>query len=285
MKRSAYRGPLLSLLPISLWMVVFMIIPLVIVGVISFLSRSTYGGIDVTFTINNYLRVFDPLYIKIVIRSILVASITTFACLLIGYPFAWFVAKRFPGIKNFLLMLVIVPFWTNSLVRTYAWIVILRSEGLINSYLQITGLTPAPLELLYNDFAVILVMVYTFLPFMILPLYASIEKLDESLLEAAWDLGASPVYAFFHVTIPQTLSGIFAGSLLVFVPSLGIFFIPDLIGGGKSMLLSNLIKNQFLSARDWPFGAALSIVMIFLTLILIFLYIRFSRPDDREDLL
>lgn len=288
MKRHSLRdltGPFTTLGPISIWMLLFILIPLFLVLIVSFLTRGTYGGVVNDFTWFNYSRLFDSLYLKIVVRSLAIALTTTIACLIAGYPFAWFVAKRFTGWRNLLLMLVIVPFWTNSLVRTYSWIVLLRTEGILNSYLQAFGILSSPLEFLYNDLAVVLVMVYTFLPFMILPLYASLEKLDESLLEASADLGATPTGTFFRVTLPLSMPGIFAGSLLVFIPSLGVFFIPDLIGGGRYMLLSNLIKNQFLSARDWPFGSALSIVVILATLGMIFLYIRTTKSGGRRDLL
>ncbi|MDB4865881.1 MAG: potB, partial [Cohnella sp.] len=187
--------------------------------------------------------------------------------------------------RNLLLLFVIVPFWTNSLIRTYAWIVLLRTEGVINTILLQLGLIHSPLTLLYNDTAVLIGLVYTMLPFMILPLYASIEKLDKSYLEAASDLGAKPWQTFVKVTLPLTAPGVMAGTLLVFIPALGLFFIPDLMGGSKSILIGNLIKNQFLSARDWPFGSAISIILMALTLLFIAAYVRVTKDKEGKELL
>lgn len=270
------KGPLWTLSPVVLWMMLFLTIPLLLVVAVSFLTRGVYGGVEWTFTLSNYARMLDPLYLRIVWNSLLIAFLTTVLCLLFGYPFAYFVARSPKKYRSLLLMLIIVPFWTNSLIRTYAWVVLLRTEGVINSYLMKLGLLTKPLALLYNDFAVLIGLVYTLFPFMVLPLYASIEKLDRSYLEAASDLGAPPWRSFLAVTLPLTMPGIVAGSLLVFIPALGLFFIPDLMGGSKSMLIGNLIKNQFLTARDWPFGAAASIGLMFLTFVLIALYLRLA---------
>ncbi|MHB1043085.1 MAG: ABC transporter permease [Eubacteriales bacterium] len=267
-------GPLWTLTPVVVWMVAFLAAPLILVVLVSFMTRGLYGGLDYTFTLANYTRLANPLYVKILWSSLVISAFTTVLCLVFGYPFAYFIARSSRKFRNLLLMLIVVPFWTNSLVRTYAWIILLRTEGVINSYLMQLGIISKPLPMMYNDFAVMIGMIYTLFPFMVLPLYASIEKLDQSYLEAAGDLGASPGKAFLKVTLPLTLPGIIAGSLLVFIPTLGYFFIPDLMGGSKTMLISNLIKNQFLTARDWPFGSALSIVLILITLVLIALYIR-----------
>jgi spermidine/putrescine transport system permease protein len=239
---------------------------------------------DLPLTIENYIRFLDPLYLKILLVSCELALITTFLCLLFGYPFAYIIARSPARYRNLLLLLVIVPFWTNSLIRTYAWIVLLRTEGVINTVLLQLNIIHAPLTLLYNNFAVLIGLVYTMLPFMVLPLYASIEKLDKTLLEAASDLGAKPWVTFRKVTLPLTAPGIAAGTLLVFIPSLGLFFIPDLMGGSKVVLFGNLIKNQFLTARDWPFGSAASIVLMILTLIFVAVYIKLSKDKEGKGL-
>jgi spermidine/putrescine transport system permease protein len=273
-QRRKDRGPLWTLSPVVIWMVCFLAIPLLLVIAVSFLTRGTYGGIDFTFTLNNYVRIMDPLYVNILWNSLIISFFCTVLCLVFGYPFAYFVARSLIKYRSMLLMLIIVPFWTNSLIRTYAWIILLRTEGVINSYLMKLGIIAEPLALMYNNFSIGVGLVYTLFPFMVLPLYASIEKLDRSYLEAASDLGATPWRSFLKVTLPLTMPGIVSGSLLVFIPSLGLFFISDLMGGSKVMLIGNLIKNQFLTARDWPFGAAISIVLMIITFVLIALYLR-----------
>lgn len=260
--------------PVTFWLILFFIVPSLYIAVISFATRGLYGGVQYIFTIENYTRFFDPLYLKILWDSLVMAGATTLLCLLFGYPFAYIIARSPRKWRNLLLMLVIVPFWTNSLVRTYAWIVLLRTEGVINTVLVNLGIIGEPLALLYNYGAVLVGLTYTLFPFMVLPLYASIEQLDQSYLEAASDLGARAWQTFLKVTLPLTTPGIVAGSLLTFIPTLGLFFIPDLMGGSKSMLIGNLIKNQFLTARDWPFGSAASMIIMILTLIFILIYLR-----------
>lgn len=263
-----------TLSPVTFWLVLFFIFPLLFILFISFATRGLYGGIEYTFTLENYTRFFDPLYLKILWDSILIAGFTTLICLVFGYPFAYIIARSPKKYRNLLLMLVIVPFWTNSLVRTYAWIVLLRTEGVINMILLKIGIISEPLAMLYNHGAVMVGLTYTLFPFMVLPLYASIEQLDKSYLEAASDLGAKPWRAFTKITLQLTMPGIVAGCLLTFIPTLGLFFIPDLMGGSKSLLIGNLIKNQFLTARDWPFGSAASMILMVLTLIFILIYLR-----------
>lgn len=258
--------------PIAIWMTLFVAIPLVYVFVISFLKKGTYGGVDFAFTLSNYTDIFNSLYLKIFIYSLAVSAAVTIACILIAYPYAYFVAKKSPITRVVLLMFVMIPFLTNSLIRTYGWMILIRSEGIINKILLSMHIIKQPLDLIYTNGAVILGLVYTLLPFMILPLYSSIEKLDKSLLEAAKDLGANSVKTFLKVTLPLTVPGIFAGSIMVFIPALGLFFIADLLGGSKIMLIGNLIRNQFLTARNWPFGAALSMVLILITLALVAIY-------------
>ena len=211
------------------------------------------------------------------------AVATTVLCLLIGYPIAYFISLKIkPSFKNTLLTLVVIPFWTSFLIRTYAWIIILRSEGLINNTLMALGWIQAPIEtLLYSEFAVMLGLVYGELPFMILPLYASIEKLDLALLEAASDLGANSFWTFFKVTVPLTMPGIVAGIVLVFIPTIGAFITPDLLGGAKSILVGNLIQNQFVIARDKPFGSAICFGLTTFVLLFLFLYARYSTRKEK----
>jgi spermidine/putrescine transport system permease protein len=283
-RRSKDYSKLWTIGPVTLWMTVFFLIPLLLVLAVSFFTRSSFGGIELPLTAENYVRFFDPLYFKILRVSCVLAFTTTVLCLVFGYPFAYIIARSPARYRNILLLLIIVPFWTNSLIRTYAWIVLLRTEGVINTILLQLGLIDQPLSLLYNETAVLIGLVYTMLPFMILPLYASIEKLDRSLLEAASDLGAKPLQVFWRVTLPLTAPGIMAGSLLVFIPSLGLFFIPDLMGGSKAVLIGNLIKNQFLTARDWPFGSASSIILMALTLLFITAYILLTKDKQGKEL-
>ena len=261
---------------------VLFVIPLTIIFVYSFFERGIYGGIEYVFSFNNYYRVIDPLYLKAVLRTVYIASLNTLICLIIGYPLAYFISNQSQRKKNILLFLVTLPFWTNFLVRIYAWMIILRTEGFLNNVLLWMNLINKPFEILFTDKAVLIGMVYGYLPFMILPLYASIEKLDRNYLDAARDLGATPIKTFWRVIIPLTKPGIIAGSILVFVPSLGAFIIPDLLGGAKSMMIGNLIKDQFLSARDWPFGSALSFIVMAVVLILLMIYLRFGQTVSEK---
>jgi spermidine/putrescine transport system permease protein len=231
--------------------------------VYSFAQRGTLGGVVLSFTLENYAGVLDPVYLKIVIRSIIYAGITTVLCLAMGYPVAYLIGRAEERWRNLLLMAVMVPFWTSFLIRTYAWVTILKSEGLLNSLLLQMQLIAEPLQLLYTPGAVVLGLVYTFLPFMILPIYSSVEKLEGSLIEAALDLGAGPLRAFSRVIVPLTSPGIAAGVLLVFVPALGIYAVNDILGGGRVDMIGNIIENQFKgNARNWPFGAALGTTLL-----------------------
>jgi spermidine/putrescine transport system permease protein len=269
--------------PVSLWMFMFIVIPLIYILFISFMQRDMDGGILYSPTIENYTRMFKPIYFSIFRDSIYIAFLTTIFALIFGYPFVYFAAKIRKKLRILVLVLIIFPFWTNSLIRTYSWMVLLRSEGIINHILIYLGIIKEPFKMLYTYGAVIIGMVYTLFPFMVLPLYNSIEKMDRSYLEAAKDLGAGRWKAFKTITLPLTMPGIVAGSILVFITSIGLFFISDLMGGSKVMLIGNLIKNQFLQARDWPFGAALSIVMIGLSLVFIGAYIKLiGKKVDME---
>ncbi len=276
------KGILATIFPVYIWLAIFLLIPLLLIVAVSFMKRGVYGDIKYSFTPDNYKNLVDPIYVKVFITSIIISLGTTISCLIVGYPFAYFIANTKKKYQRILLVLIIIPFWTNSLVRTYAWILLLRNEGLINTLLLKFGFIHEPLHLLYNYGAVFLGMTYTLFPFMILPLHSTIEKLDDNLLEAASDLGATKFKTFLHVTLPLTLPGIVAGSLLVFIPSLGFFFIPDLMGGGKHIIIGNLIKNQFLTARNWPFGSAISIILILLTLVVVLIYLNLIGGDKDD---
>ena len=269
--------------PALLWLSIFFVIPLLIVVAVSFAGRPPYGQVLFSFTIDNYLRFLEPLYLKIFADTLVVAIVTTLATILMGYPLAYTIAQLPKKWQQPGLILVMIPFWINFLIRSYAWVIILRSQGVVNTLLLNLGLIDQPLQMLYNDMAVMLGMVYALLPFMVLPIYVSIEQLDTRLLEAASDLGAKPLTAFRKVTLPLTMPGIAAGTILVFISSLGMFVVPDVMGGAKSALIGNLIQNQFLSARDWPFGSALSIVLAVLSLVLIILYYKALQAQEGGD--
>jgi spermidine/putrescine transport system permease protein len=270
-------------IPTLVWIFFLIFLPLIFTVVISFASRDYYGKVEYNWNIDNYLRFLDPLYLRILIRSLSLGLQATLLCLLIGYPVAYVIARSPKNIKTILLVLVIAPFWTNLLIRAYAWLLILRNTGLINLFLQWANIIDEPLHLLYNDGAILTGLVYIFLPFMVLPLYTNIEKLDWDLLEAASDLGANDVHTFRNVTLPLTMPGIVAGSILVFVPAFGSFVIPAILGGAKSMMIGNLIENQFKESRNWPFGAATAVILIIFALVAIMIYVRWTRTgEDRE---
>lgn len=263
LRRLILAGPGLA------WLVVFLVVPCALIFVYSFFERGLYGGIDYVFSWDNYQRAFDPLYLKVFLKSLKIATITTLLALLIGYPAAYFIATASARRQKILLVLVVLPFWSNYLIRTYAWMVLLNREGLINRFLQGVGLIDEPLALLYNEFAVVVGLLYAYLPLMILPLYASISRLSPELREASTDLGASPLRTFLRITLPLTLPGIAAGSIFIFVPSIGNFITPDLLGGGRAVMLGNLIYDQFLSARDWPFGSSIAFILIGIMMLLL----------------
>jgi spermidine/putrescine transport system permease protein len=264
------------LAPLLAWVGIFVVAPAGLLLVYSFCDRDELGRIVLDFTTDAYVRVFDPIYLGIFVRSVGYATATTILCLLIGFPVAWWIGRAAPHSRDRWLLLVMVPFWTSFLVRTYAWIMILKQEGLLNAVLRAIVPGAAPLDLLYTPTAVMIGLVYAYLPFMILPIYGSAEKLDGSLIEAAHDLGAGPLRVFSSVIIPLTLPGIAAGALLVFVPSIAMFAITDLMGGAKVPLLGNVIQNQFLQARDWPFGSALGVVFMVLFVLSYGILVRFQ---------
>ena len=268
------RGKLL-VLPAMGWLGLFFALPLMIVVVVSFASRTAYGQVVFHWTLENYVQFLEPLYLKIFIFTLGTAFLTTLLTFAMGYPVAYTIAMILPKKwQQAGIILVMIPFWINFLIRSYSWVIILRAHGLINSILMSIGAIKVPLSLLYNNTAVLIGMVYGLLPFMVLPIYVSLEQMDKRLLEAASDLGAGPLTAFRKITLPLTMPGVAAGSILVFISSLGMFVVPDIMGGAKSSLMGNVIQNQFLSARDWPFGSALSIILALLSLIMIVLYYK-----------
>ncbi len=255
------RDPWPTLAPGLLWLALWFGVPLLLVSAYSLMPSGLYGGVDRGFTFEHYLRLADPLYLRIVWRSVVIAALATALCLGIGYPMAYLIVQSGRW-RRWLLLLVVLPFWTSFLVRTYAMIFLLRDTGLVNGILMGLGVTDAPLTLLYTPGAVLAGLVYGFLPFAVLPIYASLEKVDPTLLEASELLGAPPAAGFWRVTFPLSLPGVIAGGLLVFIPALGSFLTPDLMGGAKSSLLGNLVQDQFTAARNWPFGSALSMLLI-----------------------
>lgn len=268
------RLPLLLILPGAFYLLVFFAFAVGIIAVISFLKRGPYGGIRWVFVLENYQRALDPLYVQIILMSLWIALVTTGLCLLIGYPVAYAMARAPARWRNTLLILIMIPFWTNFLVRTLALMFVLRSDGPINGLLMASGLIQEPLSLLFTQNAVILGLVYGELPFMILPLYATLERFDFSLVEAAHDLGANEWQAFRRVIWPLTLPGVLAGSTLVFIPSVGAFITPDLLGGAKTIMIGNVIQYQFLTVRHWPFGSALSLILMAMVLVATMIYLR-----------
>ncbi|RMG97442.1 MAG: ABC transporter permease [Chloroflexi bacterium] len=274
-RRSPAIRAWILLAPAVAWLFIFFLAPLVIVLIYSFLERGTYGGVVWQPTLENYRRVFDALYFNTFTRSVYIAVATTVICLILGFPMAYFIATRPQKIRNSLLLALMIPFWTNFLIRTYAWLTLLRTNtGLINVTLLSLGIIDEPLPLFGNDFAIILGLVYGWLPDMVLPVYAALERLDRSLLEAAQDLYAGRWQVFRRVIWPLSLPGVVAGSMLVFIPSLGAFVTPAILGGGKSLMIGNIISNQFLAAHDWPFGSALSMLMMVFMLVATLIYFR-----------
>ena len=270
MKNKLYKY--IFTLPVIVYSVLLIFLPLLYVLIISFYKSDSYGGMIQTFTLNNYVELFNPVYIEIFIKSILIAVLVTFICILISYPFVIAISHKSKLIQKVLMTLVMVPFFTNSLIRMYGWIVLLRKSGVINSFLISTKIIDEPLKLMYNNFGIIIGMVYTLIPFMILPLYGSVSSIDNKILEAASDLGANKSKTFFKIILPMCRSALFNGSIMVFTPALGYFFIVDVLGGGKIMILGNLIKNQFLTARNWPFGASISVFLLLITFLIIGIY-------------
>jgi spermidine/putrescine transport system permease protein len=281
---SAAQGTLL-VFPALGWTVVFLVVPLILVLLLSFAWRGQYGPVDWGSTVreflgrlsfDNYSRLVDPLYLDVLWTSFQMAALTTAICILVGYPVAYFLARSQGRLRGALLFLLLIPFWTNFLIRIYAWMILLRTEGLLNRVLMGVGIIHEPMTIMYTPLAVMIAMVYEFLPFMVLPLFTSLEKIEAHLLEAASDLYARPVRTFLRVTLPLSVPGIIAGTILVFIPTMGMFVVPDLMGGARTALVGNLVQRQFLAARDWPFGSSASMVLMLLTLAATLIYTRVS---------
>jgi spermidine/putrescine transport system permease protein len=264
---------------------IFMLLPIAIIVVYSFLEASPYGGVRWNFTFDAYIQLlfeenldgeleFNAGYLIIAARSIWIAAGAVIASLLVGFPVAYYISIQEKSKRNFLVLLITIPFWTNLLIRTYCWILILRDTGLVNTGLQNVGLIDGPIKLLYTDGAIVLGLIYTYVPFMVLPIYATLEKLDKRLIEAARDLYASRRDALRYVVLPLSAPGIIAGSILVFIPSLGAFIAPELLGGGKNLMLGSLVQLQFASSRDWPFGSALAVVVMCIVMVALIYYAR-----------
>lgn len=284
-RRRGVRGKLPAFTtagPVSIWMIIFVMLPLIYILVISFMTRNVYGGIEYTFTLENYKEMLQPLYLKVIWKSIKLAFMTTVFCLLVGYPLAYWIASKPSKTAAKMLMLVMIPYWTSSLVRLYSLNLMAMPNGFLNVFLMKLHIISEPLDILYSDTMVVLGLLTAMLPFSVLPLYSSIEKLDKSLLEASKDLGANSVTTFRKVTIPQTMPGIVGCVLLVFIPSLGMYYVPEMLGGGKVMLVGTLVKNQFLVTKNWPFGASLAILLIMITLAMMWIYTRVGKLDDLE---
>ncbi len=275
--RERTHGRLLAV-PAVAWLVLFFLLPLLIVVVVSFMTRGPGGTITFPFTIQYYQQIFGPIYFPVFIKSIWFALLTTIICLLAGYPLAFFVSTRkSKRAQSIALFLVILPFWTNFLVRTYAWRVLLGNDGTINGVLENLHIITQPLELINTRFAVIVGLIYGELPFMVLPIYTSIERFDFRLVEAAHDLGANDWKAFWRVVLPLTMPGVLAGCILVFIPSIGAFITPDLLGGTQGLMIGNLINQEFHGTGNWPLGSAASVVMMGLVMIGLFIYTRLGR--------
>lgn len=265
------------------WLLIFALLPNILVIAVSFLTRDSSAFISLPVSIDSYVRMMDPLYFEVFVHSLWMAGITTVICLLLGYPFAWLVSKAKVRWQPLLMMLLILPFWTNSLVRTYALKLLFANNGLINKTLLAIGVIDTPIDILYTQGAVIAGLTYLLFPFMVLPLYAVFTDLRNDMLLASQDLGASKTQTFWHVVLPLTTPGIISGVLLVLLPAMGMFYVADILGGSRNLLVGNIIKNQFLDARDWPFGAAASVLLTVAMAVLLLAYRASSRRIGKTD--
>lgn len=275
----------LSISALSIWLILFALVPFILVIIVSFLQQGDTTFFVWHFTFTNYSQAFHFIYFHIFLRSFYLAAITAFLCLVFGYPFAYIVAKMSDKFKLLLMFLLIIPFWTSSLMRIYALIIIVRVNGLLNHFLMWLGLIHAPFDILYTQVAVLIGLVYALLPFMVLPLYANLEKFDWRLIDAARDLGAGRIKIFFKILIPLTKQGIIAGVMLVLLPAVTMFYIPDILGGARSLLLGNLIKTQFIQARNWPMGAAVSVLLTLIMAIMLLIYWKSTQSNNKYELL
>ena len=265
------------------WLLIFALLPNILVIAVSFLTRDSSAFISLPVSIDSYVRMIDPLYFEVFVHSLWMAGITTIICLLLGYPFAWLISKAKVRWQPLLMMLLILPFWTNSLVRTYALKLLFANNGLINKLLLAIGVIDTPIDILYTQGAVIAGLTYLLFPFMVLPLYAVFTDLRNDMLLASQDLGASKTQTFWHVVLPLTTPGIISGVLLVLLPAMGMFYVADILGGSRNLLVGNIIKNQFLDARDWPFGAAASVLLTLAMAVLLLAYRASSRRIGKTD--
>ncbi|OBW92336.1 spermidine/putrescine ABC transporter permease PotB [Gallibacterium salpingitidis] len=264
------------------WLIFFVLVPNLLVLITSFLTRDSSNLVEFTFSLDSYKRLIEPLYAQVLWNSLYMSGIATIICLVIGYPFAFMIAKMKPAFRPVMLFLVILPFWTNSLIRIYGMKIFLGVKGVLNNTLLWLGIIDTPIRILNTEVAVIIGLVYILLPFMILPLYSSIEKLDQRLLEAAKDLGANAFQRFVKIIVPLTMPGIIAGCLLVLLPAMGMFYVADLLGGAKVLLVGNVIKSEFLIARNWPFGSSISIALTILMALLLFIYYRAGKLFNKK---
>ncbi|WP_096273823.1 ABC transporter permease [Paucisalibacillus globulus] len=279
--RRSFKKAYLLLSPSLFWLTLFLVIPVLFIAVISFTTNGDFGAIIYEFSTEAYTSAFSSLYAKVIWQSVWWAFVATLVCLVIAYPFAYFIANAGKW-KNILLLLVMVPFWTNLLIRLYAWIILLNNQGVVNNFLMDLGFIEEPLQLMYSPGGVILGLVYGFLPFMILPIYSSIEQLDKTYLDAAEDLGAGPVRTFLNVTLPLTFPGILAGFIITFVPAISVFVVTDLFTGGKLLMVGNVIRDAFLVEMNWQLGAALSLLLMILVLLSLMIFMRFTSRKDRK---
>jgi len=265
------------------WLFLFALLPFGLVVIASFMGHNESNLLALPATSQNYSQLINPLYLLIFEKSFFIAGIATLSCLILGYPFAYIIARMQNRWKNFFILLVIIPFWTSSLIRTYALIAIIKAKGILNTLLISLGLIDQPFSILFTNSAVIIGLVYTLLPFMILPILTNVERLDTRLIDAAHDLGASRFTTFARVIIPLTMPGIIAGCILVFLPAMTIFYIPDILGGAKSILLGNLIQNQFITAQNWPMGAAVSTMLTVVLAALLLIYAWVNRGSKKRE--
>ena len=268
--RSKTRNAIITL--ISLWVIVFGGVPLLLLLITSFLKQHPDDFLSLSFSLKSYYQLLDPVYGEVMLRSVRQAGLTTLLCLIVGYPFAWITCRLQSRYRLAVLILMMIPFLTNSLIRTYAVRILLGTNGLINRSLLFIGLVDSPIKIMYTDLAVTLGLVYLMLPFMVLPLYANLEKFDYQLVEVSRDLGAGPIYTFRTVVWPLTLPGIIAGCIMVFVPTMGLFYVATLLGGARDLIVGNLIHQQFLISRNWPQGSALSVVLILMMILMLGFY-------------
>ena len=271
------------LLPMYLFTLVFLIGPFVYMILLSFMTRAETWGVVQVFTLRNYAKILEPVYLKTLVESLKLALIVTVLVVFLGYPFGYFMAKLPPKKRRMLLLLIMIPFYTSSLMRLYGWIIVFRANGILDKLLLWLHLSKEPLKLLYTYPAVVVGMVYGLLPFMMLAVYSSVEKMDWTLVEAARDLGASPVKAFLTVTLKISMPGLLTGVILTFVPSMGLFFIADILGGNKIVLLGNIIQEQLMKVHDWPFAAALAVILMAMTSVMIWIYRRVSKAQEKEE--